>query len=229
MTSAPIVCPHCSMGTAVEFRLLQGQYLDHKIEESGTSYAVDYGYCQNPECRRLIIRLTKMEGINPDSTRYVLPRHSTRVRLEGIPTELSEDYEEACAVLDISPAASAALARRCLQGVIRGHFKINERRLYDGIKKVAGLKTLPQHLADGLDTIREIGNLAAHPEHDAEFGVIVRVSREEAEWTLEILEGLFRHCYVEPGEHERRTRKLREKMGRIGDKGKSQAQKGAPG
>jgi len=163
------------------------------------------------------------------STTYVLPRTSTRVKLDGIPPELAEDYEEACAVLDASPAASAALARRCLQGVIHGHFKIVGTRLYEEIKEVTELKALPPHLAEGLDRIREIGNLAAHPAHDKEFGVIVRVNREEAEWTLEILEGLFRHCYVDPKEHELRTKKLREKLGRVKGRDKRRGQSGKGG
>jgi len=212
--SVSIVCPHCAMGTAVEFRVLEGQYLPHRIKEHSVNYAVDCGYCQNPACGRLIIRLTKVTGGNPGSTSYVVPRASTRVRLEGIPAELYKDYEEACAVLDTSPAASAALARRRLQGVIHDHFEIKEKRLHDEIERVAGLQTVPPYLADGLHRIRDIGNLAAHPAHDRQMGIIVNVSREEAEWTLEMLESLFRHCHVDPIEYERRTGKLREKLDR---------------
>jgi len=146
-----------------------------------------------------------------------------------IPPELADDYEQACDVLDFSPAASAALARRCLQGLIHEHFKIKGKRLYDEIKEVAGLKTLPPYLAKGLDRVREIGNLASHPTHDAELGVIVNVEREEAEWTLEILESLFKHCYVDPKEYEERTRKLREKLDKTRDPKGGQSQAGKAG
>jgi len=190
---------------------------------------MDHGYCQNPECERLIIRLEKIPGDGPVASSYVVPRAIARVKIDGIPPELADDYEQACAVLDASPAASAALARRCLQGLIRNHFKIKGERLYDEIKEVAGLKTLPPYLAEGLDRIREIGNLASHPTHDAELGVIVNVEREEAEWTLEILESLFKHCYVDPKEYEWRTQKLREKLDKArGPKG-GQGQAGKAG
>lgn len=238
MDDEALRCPHCGMGTAVEFTALgdatvfghmETRHMYFNRDKTGTRYSVDYGHCRYPGCGRLIIRLRGESGGKECEPRYVLPRTSTRVRLDGIPAELAQDYEEACAVLDASPAASAALARRCLQGLIRERFGITEDKLYDAIKKVEDLKALPPHLADGLDRVREIGNLAAHPKHDAEFAVIVRVDREEAEWTLEILEGLFRHCYVEPVEHERRTKKLREKLDRTRGKGGGAAQKGTQG
>lgn len=210
------------------FEALGAQRMSQKEGDDSVWYRADWGHCQSSECGRLIMRVLTEEDGKETLTRYVEPYGRARSDMRHVPARILSDYEEACAVLGLSPAASAALARRCLQGLIREHFKIREPRLYDEIKKAAGLHTLPPYLADGLDRIREIGNLAVHPAHDAELGVIVRVSREEAEWTLAILEGLFRHCYVEPGEHERRTRKLREKLDRIGDNGESQAQKEAP-
>lgn len=228
MNDEALRCPHCGMGTAVEFTVLgdatafgyaETRYMHFNRDKTGTRYWVDYGHCQYPGCGRLIVRLQEESGGKPCEPSYVLPRTSARARLDGIPPELTGDYEEACAVLDTSPAASAALARRCLQGLIRDYYEIETDNLYEAIKKVAALKMLPPYLVKGLDRVREIGNLAAHPKHDTELAVIVRVSREEAEWTLEILEGLFKHCYVDPGEHERRTKKLREKLDRTRDKG----------
>lgn len=214
MGSESIMCPHCGVGTAVEFDMLGAQYMHAKMDGGGAHYSVSYGYCQNPKCGLLIIRLREGTDKGQINTHYVLPRNSVRAKLQGIPPELEEDYGQACAVLDTSPAASAALARRCLQRVIREHFGIKEPRLYDEIKRVAELETLPRYLADGLERVREIGNLAAHPAHDTRIGVIVDVEREEAEWTLEILESLFKHCYVDPSEYERRTSRLREKLDR---------------
>ncbi|MDD9808530.1 MAG: DUF4145 domain-containing protein [Thaumarchaeota archaeon] len=211
MGNESVLCPHCGVGTAVEFDMLGSQYMFSKVGGGEARYSVNYGHCQNPQCGNLIIRLKK-DTDDGTTTSYVVPRASTRIKFDGIPPRLAEDYEQARAVLDISPAASAALARRCLQGLLHEHFSIKEARLHEAIKKAADLKTLPPHLADGLGRIREIGNLAAHPTHSDRMGVIVDVRREEAEWTLEILESLFKHCYVEPGEYKRRTQRLREKL-----------------
>jgi len=38
-----------------------------------------------------------------------------------VPPEIPPDYVEACNVLPISPKASAALSRRCLQNMLRGN------------------------------------------------------------------------------------------------------------
>jgi len=214
-----IQCPHCAVATAVDFEALGAQRMRQREEGGGVWYRADYGYCQSSECGRLVMRVITEEDGKEETEEFVVPRGRARSDTRHVPAGILSDYEEACAVLHLSPAASAALARRCLQGVIHGHFEIHGDRLYDEIKKVAGLMTLPPHLAEGLDRVREIGNLAAHPTHEAKFGVVANVSREEARWTLEILESLFKHCYVEPREYERRTRKLRTKL----DKAKGQA------
>ena len=47
------------------------------------------------------------------------PQSSAKLFPSYIPQPLLDDYEEACAIRDLSPKASATLARRCLQGLIR--------------------------------------------------------------------------------------------------------------
>ena len=39
---------------------------------------------------------------------------------QEVPSDIKEDYEEACKVLPMSNKASAALSRRCLQGSCQG-------------------------------------------------------------------------------------------------------------
>lgn len=214
MGSESILCPHCSTATAVEFDMLGAQYMFIKREGGKARYSISHGYCHNPACGRLVIRLNQDIDDGTHTARYVVPPHGKRVKADGIPPKMAGDYEQACAVLDASPSASAALARRCLQRIIREHFGIKEPRLYDEIKKAAKLETLPRYLADGLARVSEIGSLPAHPAHDTRIGVIADVERAEAELTLEILESLFKHCYVDPSEYERRTRRLREKLDR---------------
>lgn len=216
MTSEAIRCPHCSIGTAVEFDTLGAQYMHNRVNDPDTRYSIDYGHCQNPGCGLLIVRLKEEGGGRPSSARYVIPRSRATMKFSDVPPELVKDYEQANAVLGASPEASAALARRCLQRVIREHLGVRAPRLYDEIKTVANSGSVPRHLADGLDRIREIGSMATHPAHDDKIGVIVDVSKDEAEWTLEVLEGLFKHCFVDPKEFERRTEKLRESLDRPG-------------
>lgn len=205
------------------FETLGAQCMRQREDDGEVWHRADYGYCQSGECRRLIIRLvTEEEGVEA-SAKFVEPHGKARADFRHVPRSMLSDYEQACAVLYLSPAASAALARRCLQGVIREHFNIREANLLEEIKKVADLKTLPPYLADGLGKIREIGNLAAHPAHDSEFDVIINVEREDAEWTLEILESLFRHCYVEPMEYKQKAQDRQKRSDRAKDHGAGKA------
>lgn len=73
---------------------------------------------------------------------------------------------------------------------------------------------VPPYLVELLDQVRKVGNLAAHPAQDKETGLIVDVEKDEALWTLEIIEGLFKYCFVEAKETERRAKRLEEKLGR---------------
>lgn len=214
MTGEAIKCPHCSMGTAVEFDTLGAQYMHNRVNNPDTRYSIDYGHCQNPGCGLLIVRLKEEGEGRPLAARYVIPRSRAAMKFSDVPPELVKDYEQANAVFDASPEASAALARRCLQRVIREHMGVKAPRLYDEIKAVADSGSVPRHLAEGLNKIMEIGGLATHPAHDEQKGVIVDVSRDEAEWTLEVLESLFKHCFVDPAEFERRTQRLRENLDR---------------
>lgn len=220
MNVEPIQCPHCTLGTAVRFVALgeasfgRSEQMCAKSDGSGARYTIEYGHCQNPTCGRLIARLRKeAEGMST-STRYVIPHSRARMALGDVPPEMAADYGQACDILDHSPPASAALARKCLQRVIRGHFGIKKDSLHDEIHEVIESERVPQYLADMLDRVREVGNLAAHPAQDRQTGLIVDVEKDEAEWTLEIVEGLFRYCFVEARRAERRTKSLEEKLGR---------------
>jgi len=214
MVSEPIRCPHCSMGTAVEFDTFGAQYLYNRTDNADARYVISCGYCQNPNCGLLIIRLREERRDVPPTVGYVIPRRRAAMKFRDVPPDLIEEYEQASEVIDTSPAASAALARRCLQKVIREHLGTREKRFYDELKTVAESGKVPPYLADGLLKIREIGNMAKHPTHGEQVGLIVDVSKEEAEWTLKILEGMFKHCFVDPKEFERRTKDLKEKLDR---------------
>lgn len=208
-----IRCPHCLNGTSVSFSIpLKDACSIHGL--AGTRYTVGSGYCENPECRRLIIWLEERSGENKPVRQYIVPRSKARMGLADVPHDMAKDYEQACAVLDLSPPASAALARRCLQRVIREHFGVKKGSLHDEIDEVVKSGRVPPYLVDLLDRVREIGNLAAHPAQDGATGLIVDVEEGEARWTLEIIEGLFKYCFVEAKETERRTKSLEEKLGR---------------
>lgn len=107
-----------------------------------------------------------------------------------IPPEYVQDFYEATKVLEISPKASAALSRRCLQKLLREKEGIRMRNLNSEIQHVIDNKKLPPYLAQAIHYVREIGNLAAHPEKNEITGQIVEVEDGEAEWNLKVLRDL---------------------------------------
>jgi len=127
---------------------------------------------------------------------------------------VAQDFEEASAVLTISPKASAALSRRCLQAVLNEKGKAKSDNLSKQIDAV--LPTLPSHLQDSLHAVRVVGNFAAHPQKEVGSGLLLDVEPEEAEWTLEVLEDLFDFYYVQPIRALRQRQNLNEKLERAG-------------
>jgi hypothetical protein len=132
--------------------------------------------------------LTQLNGLFT----LVHPKAISRTPLSSeVPKEFAADYREACLVLPDSEKASAALSRRCLQHLLHDKIGIKEHTLADEIQKLLDSKHLPSHRADELDAIRHVGNFAAHPLKSTNSGEIVEVEPHEAEWLLNLLEGLF--------------------------------------
>lgn len=115
-----------------------------------------------------------------------------------VPDPYAADYREAVAVLEINPKASAALSRRVLQAVLRDVAKVKQADLNSEIDEVLGRGNLPSHLADAIDAVRVVGNFAAHPIKSQSSGAVVDVEPGEAEWLLDVLDGVFDFYFVQP-------------------------------
>jgi Domain of unknown function (DUF4145) len=146
--------------------------------------------------------------------------YPTGPRIRPIPPEVTdvyaEDFREACAVLDISPKASAGLSRRLLQHIIREKAGIRKRSLDEEIDAVMAEGDLPVGLAEDLDMIRTLGNFAAHPTKSTNTGEVVDVEPGEAEATLDLVEELLDHYIVKPAHREARRAALNEKLAEAG-------------
>jgi len=130
----------------------------------------------------------------------------------------AEDYIEACLVLPDSPKASAALSRRCLQHLLREEAKVKPGNLADEIQQVMDSQTLPSHVAEVVDAVRNVGNFAAHPLKSQKSGEILPVEPAEAEWNLDVLEALFDFYFVQPAVIKKKRAALDEKLRESGQK-----------
>jgi hypothetical protein len=133
-----------------------------------------------------------------------------------VPDMFAEDYKEACLVLADSPKASAALSRRCLQLILRDVAKVKPQDLSKEIQEVLSSKVLPTHLADAIDAVRNIGNFAAHPLKSTSSGEVLPVEPGEAEWSLDVLEGLFDFYFVQPATLKAKKAALDQKLAAAG-------------
>lgn len=109
-----------------------------------------------------------------------------------IPAPLRQDYLEAVQIADLSPKASATLARRCLQGMIHDFWEIHEKNLNAEISALRG--RIPSKQWEAIDAIRKIGNIGAHMENNTEL--IVDVDPDEAKKLLKVIELLFKAWYI---------------------------------
>lgn len=177
----------------------------------GTSWKVYFMEC--PSCERALLNLVQYKQSHGKVAEWsIYPRLASRPPAPAeVPKEISEDFNEAAQVLSISPKASAALSRRCLQGVLREQ-GYKQKDLAPAIQAALDSKTLPSAHAENLDAIRNIGNFAAHPMKDKQTDAIMPVEPHEAEWNLEVLEGLFDHYYVQPAKAAARRAALDAKL-----------------
>ena len=135
-----------------------------------------------------------------------------------VPAELAADYTEAALVLADSPKASAALSRRCLQHLLREHAGVQHGKLGAEIQEVLNSGGLPSALHSAIDAVRQFGNFAAHPTRSESTGEVVDVEPGEAEWTLDILDALFDHYFVQPSALEAKRKALNEKLRDAGER-----------
>lgn len=135
-----------------------------------------------------------------------------------VPKEFAEDYSEACLVIADSPKASAALSRRCLQHILREKLEIKKKDLFQEIQEVIDNGLLPSDLLESIDSIRNIGNFAAHPIKSQSTGEIVEVEPHEADWNLDVIEMLFEFLFVRPEMIKKKREALNSKLTDAGKK-----------
>lgn len=209
-------CPHCSIQIHPEFRISAINDSNPVGQEgkSHTYWNVDHMVC--PSCHKAILRLKKSIGSMSPSYSMIYPKSYLRKPAPiVVPEELQEDFNEAVAVLESSPKASAALSRRCLQGLLRQQ-GYTQHDLAKAIDALLESNSLPKSLARNVDAVRNIGNFAAHPMKDKNSGAIVAVEPHEADWNLDVLEGLFDFYYVQPHLDDMKISALNEKLAAAG-------------
>lgn len=220
-------CPTCGSHTSItEPHVHRGRTnvaARKTPNDRGISLEFDLIECPNPECLQpsFTIRAFYSEEwglsnngrwLTPDRERPVgvgeftfLPT-TARPLSEHVPSQVAEDYNEAYLIRSLSPKASATLARRALQGMVRGFFQVNDKRTLH-----AELEAIKDRCDDELYAammaVKSIGNIGAHPEKDA--SLMVDVEPGEAETLLDLIHLLDHEWYVSRAQKAARIAKVR--------------------
>ncbi len=200
-------CPHCKTPNRFE------KSTDHN-RHNLTFWNVTNGSDDHNKILKLCRCTNCGENIIFFGEIMVHPKGATRPPCPAeVPEEIAKDYKEACLVEHLSQKASAALGRRCLQNMLheRGIVKENLSKEIDEV-----MKTLPSYLSEAIDSIRNIGNFAAHPIKSTNTGEIVDVEEGETEWILNVLEQLFDFYYVQPAKTQTKRNALNQKLQEAG-------------
>jgi hypothetical protein len=201
-------CPHCNIEINSNFYELP---IGKDSQGSASLFCM---VCPNDECKLFIIKFARGKSeddfYGPGNGKtlvesqitelnMIYPFLSTRPKAPiEVDEHISQDYNEACLVLSLSPKASAALSRRCLQNILREKAGVKPGNLIKEIEQVLADPKTPSYITESIDAVRNVGNFAAHPQKDQTSGEIIDVDPEEAEWLLDVLELLFDFYYVQP-------------------------------
>lgn len=112
---------------------------------------------------------------------------------QHVPPHVSEDYCEAYLIKSLSPKASATLARRALQGMIRDFFGVQGKKTLHHELQAVEDQCDPELYA-AMMAVKSVGNIGAHPEKDV--SLMIDVEPEEAEVLLNLIHLLDQEWYV---------------------------------
>lgn len=214
MANMNFTCKYCSHHSTItdpdQFSNWEHIYINESTLGS-VGFRIHAVTCPNQRCKKLtlVAQLTNsyqerysntMKTSAVHQTWQLLPESEAKVLPDYIPAPIQEDYYEACRIRDLSPKASATLARRCLQGMIRDFWGISKARLKDEIDALEEL--IDPDTWSSIDAVRSVGNIGAHMERD--INVIVDVEPEEAQLLIGLIEQMVEDWYI-----DRESRRLR--------------------
>lgn len=201
-------CPYCNQHTTITSPNKDADWnrIDIAAEQLSYKHRLGIRYlaisCPNKKCKRLTFSLkltgaTNVTYNSSETTKIVqkwdlLPETKAKPQPSYITKVVVQDYIEACRISQLSPKASAALARRCLQGMIRDFHSVKKDTLFAEIDALKGV--IPNDEWEAIDALRSIGNIGAHMEKDV--NLIIDIDENEADKLIAFIEYLFRQWYI---------------------------------
>ena len=164
--------------------------------------------CPHPECKSNVLSVsvrraayTEFRGTSHidvnNSAEGLLGRHQFLPRTAQplsaeVPDGVKEDYQEAYLIRELSPKASATLARRALQGMVRDFWGFSKYTLAQELEAIKD--KCDADLYQALMDVKSIGNIGAHPDRD--ISLIIEIEPGEAVQLLDLIHLLDQEWYV---------------------------------
>lgn len=221
------ICPFCSMAqTVVSHKFKQGKiclHIDGQAEGQIGLYTSAIG-CSNLDCLKTSVSVKIQAAKNTGkygSLQFIeseealcdiaiRPFGSAKPLPDFIPEKIREEYREACLIRELSPRASAALARQCLQSIIRDFERVEDENLHEEIamlkKAIENVNAV--HIADSggdaAGTPEETSTTAAE-QRSANIPCFVDADHNDVQELIDLIELLFEEWYAH---HNRREQRL---------------------
>ncbi len=214
-------CPHCNHDTVIGEANSSTNIHFYNSKKGNMALVTNVRVCPNPKCDEFSITADLYNANMTSKTEYTIdlmnnldswmlhPKSIARVQPDYIPLQIRNDYYEACAIVKLSPKASATLSRRCMQGMIRDRWNVfdNYNRLIEEIRRLQDL--IDPLTWAAIDAVRRMGNIGSHMEGD--INKIIDIDKNEAEILIRLIEELFHDWYIVRHEREEIKKKIIEK------------------
>ncbi|WP_082533090.1 DUF4145 domain-containing protein [Pelomonas sp. Root1237] len=202
---------HSTLHDADRHRVSVDLWADTSVGEDDEGFVVFPALvrCPNKKCRQQHLAVSAVygkTGENSSGRTSVIPDYSRRVGigrftflptttapLSGdVPAGVQADYREAHLICELSPKASATLARRALQGMIRDYWGVSKNTLANELKEIE--TKCDADVYQAMMAVKSVGNIGAHPERD--ISVIIDIEPGEAKQLLDLVHLLDQEWYV---------------------------------
>ncbi len=204
-------CPFCNTDQTVTDKGRQITFADLAIENADgpRRLVVKFVVCPNPACREFSLSASlhtlEISGNRAYTGKHIktwslVPPSRARSFTVALPSQVLEDYQEACLAVEFSPKVAAALARRCLSGMLRDFWRVQPGRLGDEFRQIRG--TADPLTWEAIESVRRTGMIGARM--DVEGADILETEPGEAKMLIGLIETLIEDWYV--GREERRKR-----------------------
>jgi predicted RNA-binding Zn-ribbon protein involved in translation (DUF1610 family) len=195
-------CPFCGLSLAVSQDTYANYFLNFydvtKFKNNAATWkrdnitSIKVVFVKCPNCKKVSIyafgHSKDLDGLSVN----INPRVNYTKYPGYIPEQITNDYQEACSVAEFSEKAAAALARRCLRGIIRDYWEISKGTLYEEVRALRDL--IDAELWQAIDSISQLGNIGEHMKQDV--NLLVDVDQLEAHRLIKLVELLLKEWYI---------------------------------